>query len=176
MQPFFCSSCGKQNAPDARFCIHCAVAITPPIQPQFSIQPAPILATRQQRKKIQLSTILILAAIIGSVIWLVSLMGGRERDRATAPPSPPAPPRRQTAQKPVRSLNLEKYNAITTGMKQEEVEKILGSKGKQMYDLKDGTGSKSMYAWQEGEAAILSMIQITFINGKVHDKSQFGLE
>jgi hypothetical protein len=35
MQPFYCSSCGKQNAPDAKFCNECAkpMAYAPPIEP-----------------------------------------------------------------------------------------------------------------------------------------------
>jgi hypothetical protein len=89
---------------------------------------------------------------------------------------PPAAPASITPSKPARQLTMAKYNQITVGMTQPEVESLLGFKGKQKYDARDSTSSSSIYSWEEGEPAERGTIQITFINGKVHDKFQYNLD
>lgn len=191
MQSFICSSCGKQNESGAKFCNNCArpmfySADESPVDHQQAPQPV-----KPNSSPISFSKIVVLVVCGLLLLWFISwsyqnnfgsmrgainsFMGWKD---APQKPLQSLPPKSNSsiAEKPPRNLNLWKYNGITTGMKQEEVEKILGSKGKQTYDATDRTGSMSMYTWEEGEAATKCMIQITFINRKVHDKTQFGLE
>jgi hypothetical protein len=180
--PVFCMSCGKPNAPDARCCYGYNQLLVQAPQMQAYQQPMPV------KKSSGLTTFIILGVFGLLLFWFItwsyrndfgairqtinSFMGWKDTPAQLTPP----PSKASTPEKPPSNLNLWKYEAIKTGMKQEEVEKILGSKGTQIFDSSDRTGSMTSYTWKEGEAATACMIQITFINKKVHDKSQFGLE
>lgn len=84
----------------------------------------------------------------------------------------PAPNSNNTKAQP--TLTLEKYNRITVGMKLQQVEEILGSKGKEEYT--PANDSKIVYTWDEGLPSDLRLIRVTFVNEKVQDKSQSGLQ
>jgi hypothetical protein len=171
----FCSACGKRNPSDAKFCNNCAKPMTAQ-QPWTSVQ------TNWQNQgwwKSQ-STGIKATIVIGSLFFLFCVAGlfileKRDEDRQSQTTTSTST-RNSIVQKPYRNLNLWKYNGITTGMTQAEVERILGSKGNQTVDSSDGSGATTSFTWQEGEGANTCMIRITYINGKVHEKSQTGLE
>jgi hypothetical protein len=68
---------------------------------------------------------------------------------------------------------MAKYDQIKNGMKKDEVERILGSKGTELSSSGSGEYSFSMYQWK-GED--YSSITIMFQKDKVYSKSQYGLK
>jgi hypothetical protein len=151
----------------------------PPYQQPYNPQ-------QQPQKKAGLSTGLKLA--IGGCLLLVVLGGGflvacgvwiktvskelKDSNLSGTGSVNPAPDSNGT--KPQPNLTLEKYNRITNGMKLQEVEEILGSKGVEEYT--PANNSKIVYTWDEGLPSALRIIRITFVNEKVQDKIQSGLE
>ncbi|HLO42027.1 MAG TPA: hypothetical protein VK176_13455 [Phycisphaerales bacterium] len=80
-------------------------------------------------------------------------------------------------------VTLDNYNAITTGMTQSQVEKLLGGKGEKQEvggvsigadGLASGAKQASnhtVYVWKQDRAEI----SVTFVDGKMVDKGQSGL-
>ncbi len=68
------------------------------------------------------------------------------------------------------------YNKIQKGMDYKQVAAIIGSPGENAGDFKDGGGTITLYRWtgksDEGEWTLSAKFQ----NGKLADKSQFGLK
>ena len=69
---------------------------------------------------------------------------------------------------------MDKYNQVETGMTYDEVVAIMGGDGKLSSDTKIAGVSSKLYMW-DGEN-IASNCSITFSDGKVSSKSQFGLD
>ena len=76
-------------------------------------------------------------------------------------------------------MTLEEFNAIQTGMSYDEVTSIVGSSGTLMSESSIGEGTdfyvKTQMFDYEGNA-MFSSANVTFQNGEVVMKSQFGLE
>lgn len=69
---------------------------------------------------------------------------------------------------------MDKYNQVETGMTYDEVVAIMGGDGELSSDTKIAGVSSKLYMW-DGEN-IASNCSITFSDGKVSSKSQFGLD
>lgn len=67
-------------------------------------------------------------------------------------------------------MTVEEFHLLENGMTHEEVANIAGSKG----ELIDHSGERAMYIF-EGEFAG-SFVTIVFVNGKLYEKIQVGLE
>jgi hypothetical protein len=153
----------------------------PPYQQPYNPQ-------QQPQKKPGLSTGLKLA--IGGCLLLVVLGGGfmvacgvwiktvskelKDSNLSGTGSVTASPDSNDTIAQP--TLTMEKYNRITNGMKLHEVEEILGSKGKQLSGPINNNNAKIIYTWQEGEATTTRIIRITFVNEKVQEKSQSGVQ
>ena len=73
---------------------------------------------------------------------------------------------------PASDINLEKYNQIENGMAYEEVKNIIGSDGTSISAASFGDTTSEIYQWTDGK---FGNATISFVNGKVSSKSQFGL-
>lgn len=76
------------------------------------------------------------------------------------------------------TISLSEFNKISTGMTYEDVVEIIGSKGNVLSEVDLGIGSQyktSIYMW-DGEGTLGANANITFQNGKVVTKAQFGLK
>lgn len=69
---------------------------------------------------------------------------------------------------------MDKYNQVETGMTYDEVVAIMGGDGELSSDTEIAGVSSKLYMW-DGEN-IASNCSITFSDGKVSSKSQFGLD
>lgn len=69
---------------------------------------------------------------------------------------------------------MDKYNQVETGMTYDEVVAIMGGDGELSSDTEIAGVSSKLYMW-DGED-IASNCSITFSDGKVSSKSQFGLD
>lgn len=69
---------------------------------------------------------------------------------------------------------MDKYNRVETGMTYDEVVAIMGGDGELSSDTEIAGVSSKLYMW-DGEN-IASNCSITFSDGKVSSKSQFGLD
>lgn len=69
---------------------------------------------------------------------------------------------------------IDKYNQVETGMTYDEVVAIMGGDGELSSDTEIAGVSSKLYMW-DGEN-IASNCSITFSDGKVSSKSQFGLD
>lgn len=72
-------------------------------------------------------------------------------------------------------LNLEKFNKIETGMTYEQVVEIIGEEGTILSESEIANIKTAIYSWY-GEGSIGANANITFQNGKVTAKAQFGLK
>ena len=68
-------------------------------------------------------------------------------------------------------ITLDKFNQIQTGMTYEEVVAIIGEEGTLSSESSYGDYSSKIYSWSNG----IANATISFSNGKVSAKSQFGL-
>lgn len=76
------------------------------------------------------------------------------------------------------TISISEFNKISTGMTYDEVVEIIGSKGNVLSEVDLGLGARyktSIYMW-DGEGSIGANANITFQNGKVVTKAQFGLK
>ncbi len=68
-------------------------------------------------------------------------------------------------------ITIDKFNQIQTGMTYEEVVAIIGEEGTVSSESSFGDSSMKIYSWSNG----IANATISFTNGKVSAKSQFGL-
>lgn len=72
-------------------------------------------------------------------------------------------------------LNLEKFNKIETGMTYEQVVTIIGEEGTVLSESEISNIKTIIYSWY-GKGSIGANANVTFQNGKVISKAQFGLK
>ena len=72
-------------------------------------------------------------------------------------------------------LNLEKFNKIETGMTYDQVVEIIGEEGTVLSESEIANIKTAIYSWY-GEGSIGANANVTFQNGKVTAKAQFGLK
>ena len=72
-------------------------------------------------------------------------------------------------------LNLEKFNKIETGMTYNQVVEIIGEEGTVLSETEIANIKTIIYSWY-GEGSIGANANVTFQNGKVTAKAQFGLK
>lgn len=69
-------------------------------------------------------------------------------------------------------LDMAAFSAIKTGMDFEQVVAIAGKPSQQLSELELAGIHSAVYSWESG----FSSMQITFSNGQVASKAQFGLK
>ena len=80
-----------------------------------------------------------------------------------------------TVEQKQEKLNLEKFNKIETGMTYQQVVDIIGEEGTVLSESEIANIKTIIYSWNE-EGSIGANANITFQNGKVTAKAQFGLK
>ena len=80
-----------------------------------------------------------------------------------------------TIEQKQEKLNLEKFNKIETGMTYAQVVEIIGEEGTVLSESEIANIKTTIYSWY-GEGSIGANANITFQNGKVTAKAQFGLK
>lgn len=80
-----------------------------------------------------------------------------------------------TTIKKEEKLNLEKFNKIETGMTYKQVVEIIGEEGTVLSEAEIANIKTVIYSWY-GEGNIGANANVTFQNGKVTAKAQFGLK
>lgn len=71
-------------------------------------------------------------------------------------------------------ISLAQYNSIETGMSYDDVVNLLGGEGSLLSDTDISGSTSQVYQWNG--ASLGANATITFSNGKVMSKAQFGLE
>ncbi len=71
-------------------------------------------------------------------------------------------------------ITLEQYNSIETGMSYDEVVSLLGGEGSLLSDSEISDNTSQVYQWNG--TSLGANATVTFSNGKVMSKAQFGLE
>ena len=71
-------------------------------------------------------------------------------------------------------ISLEQYNSIETGMSYDDVVGLLGGEGTLLSDTNISNSTSQIYQWSG--SSLGSNATITFSDGKVMSKAQFGLE
>lgn len=82
----------------------------------------------------------------------------------------------RAAEAAAKELTMAKYNSIRTGMSEADVAGILGGPGEELSSNRFGQGTQfdvatRLLQWSQG----IKNIHVTFQNGKVVQKAQFGL-
>ncbi|MDA2738393.1 DUF3862 domain-containing protein [Bacillus cereus group sp. Bc015] len=72
-------------------------------------------------------------------------------------------------------INKAEFEQIQNGMSYEEVVAIIGNEGELQSESEVGNYKTQLYTWK-GESGIGSNANVTFQNGKVQAKAQFGLK
>lgn len=72
------------------------------------------------------------------------------------------------------TVTAEQYDKVQTGMTYDEVKKIMGGDGESLSETEIAGQTAEMYTWSGGSLG--SNCTISFTNGEVSAKSQFGLE
>ncbi|HEF5065752.1 hypothetical protein [Bacillus paramobilis] len=72
-------------------------------------------------------------------------------------------------------INKEEFVKIQNGMTLDEVRNIIGNEGELQSEAGEGEYKSSIYGW-EGERGYGSNASVTFQDGKVTGKAQFGLK
>lgn len=91
-------------------------------------------------------------------------------DKSEKTSSTPAPS--ETA-----GVTMENFSKLKTGMKYDEVVKILGKEGEVLSENEMGGYRTVMYKWDgEGDSSWGANMNAMFQNGKLVSKSQFGLK
>ncbi|MGI8495224.1 MAG: DUF3862 domain-containing protein, partial [Pyrinomonadaceae bacterium] len=96
--------------------------------------------------------------------------------KATVPPQANNPT--ADAKKPTESVAvvLATFDKIQKGMTYAQVAAIIGSPGENAGSFKDETGAMTLYRWTGKAEKGEWILSAKFENGKLADKSQFGLK
>jgi len=125
-------------------------------------------------------TILVILAAVLSVIVIAccgDLSGGGEEPAPVAPAEPAepaAPAPAPVPEAPAGGVTLDNFTKIQTGMTYAEVCEIFGSPGEMMMQTEILGTTSETYSWDASSG--FGNCTITFTNGKVQSKAQFGLE
>ncbi|MGD2330698.1 hypothetical protein [Bacillus amyloliquefaciens] len=74
-----------------------------------------------------------------------------------------------------KTISMDEFKKIENGMSKEEVEKIIGSAGTLDSSAGDGQYKTEIYSW-DGDPGFGANANVTFQDGKVQGKAQFGLD
>ncbi|WP_353856764.1 hypothetical protein [Bacillus sp. Bos-x628] len=86
-------------------------------------------------------------------------------------------PKKEEPKKEVKksTISMAEFDSIENGMTMAEVNKIIGGKGSLLSSAGSGTYETKIYQW-DGDAGWGANANVTFQNGKVMAKAQFGLD
>jgi hypothetical protein len=120
--------------------------------------------------------------LIGCLITVACLgiIGLSEGKSTGAAPSveTPVTPRSEApvteAPKPSGAVTLANFNKVQTGMTYGEVSKVFGNPGELTVQSEFGGYKSEIYSWKAARG--FGSATVTFMNGKVQSKAQFGLE
>lgn len=125
--------------------------------------------------------IVVVALLLIACLITVACLGliGMSGEKSTAPsvetpvsPSTEAPV--TEAPQPSGGVTLANFNKIQTGMKYEEVASIFGDPGELTAQSEFGGFKSEIYSWDAEKG--FGSASVTFMNGEVQSKAQFGLE
>jgi hypothetical protein len=126
-------------------------------------------------------TIFVIVAAFLSVIVIAccgDLSGGGEEPPAPVTPAEPAEPSAPAPapvpEAPAGGVTMANFNKVQTGMTYAEVCGIFGGPGEMMAQSEFMGTSSEIYSWDASSG--FGNCTITFMNGKVQSKAQFGLE
>ncbi|MDE1381218.1 hypothetical protein PVN23_21735 [Bacillus licheniformis] len=74
-----------------------------------------------------------------------------------------------------KTISMEEFEKIENGMTKEEVEKLIGGAGTLDSSAGEGQYKTEIYSW-EGDTGFGANANVTFQDGKVQGKAQFGLD
>jgi hypothetical protein len=188
LQPIYCSSCGKPNAPNAKFCNECAKPLydATPAQQQQPYQHPGQQGVKPKRFSIGsiLFWIISLGAIFYFITWsyernfgqmratIDSFMGWKPTP-ATKPLYEIPPPASSNTPKPDRTISMGQFNRLQSGMSYMEVIGVLGKEGNKVAESPKGKDQSMSYRWEAGG---LASVSATFQNDKLVSKKQYGLD
>jgi hypothetical protein len=125
-------------------------------------------------------TILVIVAAVLSVIVIAccgDLGGEREEPSAPvapAPAEPAAPAPAPVPEAPTGGVTLANFTEVQTGMTYAEVCEIFGCPGELTMQTEIMGMTSEMYSWDASSG--FGNCTISFMNGEVQSKAQFGLE
>jgi len=110
----------------------------------------------------------------GLILWRSRSTPTEPQKEKTSSTPPVAEPSRTTAKNDkAGSVTRDKFDRIKVGMMKNEVEKIMGSPGNEIYNGKGGDTSFLLLQWADEK---FNTILINFENEKVTSKSEVGLD
>lgn len=115
--------------------------------------------------KHKIITFILIVVVIGGIVGASG--GGNQSNNSTQTGT--------TAIQSQEKLNLEKFNKIETGMSYDQVVEIIGEEGTVLSESEIANIKTIVYSWY-GEGSVGANANITFQNGKVTSKAQFGLK
>lgn len=142
-----CKECGTEVSSSAKVCPKCGKD-----QRNFFV-------------KHKVITFLLVVIVLGAV---VGASGSETKNNNSTQTS-------TTVEQKQEKLNLEKFNKIETGMTYEQVVEIIGEEGTVLSESETANIKITIYSWY-GEGSIGANANVTFQNGKVTTKAQFGLK
>ncbi|MFX5502496.1 hypothetical protein ACM5ME_21240 [Bacillus subtilis] len=74
-----------------------------------------------------------------------------------------------------KTISMDEFKKIENGMSKEEVEKLIGGAGTLDSSAGEGQYKTEIYSW-EGDTGFGANANVTFQDGKVQGKAQFGLD
>lgn len=180
-----CPQCQVDNGAQAAFCQRCGFNFQAQQQTQQQAPPT---------TKNKLSTPLIVIGVVVGVCGLCGIIGGigaiiqknqpaqiaqtntnvgNTTPSTTIEAKPTVTAKATPAlQKDASGVTIENFNKLKTGMKYEDVVKILGSEGTVISESEVAGYKTVMYQWKGGYVANMNCM---FQNGKMMSKAQFGL-
>ena len=112
-------------------------------------------------------TFILVVIILGVVVGATGSESGNKTNNSTVTSA--------TAEQKQEKLNYEKFNKIQTGMTYQQVVDIIGEDGTVLSESEIANIKTTIYSWY-GEGSIGANANVTFQNGKVTSKAQFGLK
>ena len=114
--------------------------------------------------------------IIIIALFIIGSIGGKKSDDSTTQESSSTSTSTESTSSPakeVTGLTEEKYDSIQTGMTYDEVVAIIGEDGENIFETEIGCVKTVIYKWEASES--WGNATITFSDGKVVNKAQFGV-
>jgi len=121
--------------------------------------------------------ILLIACLI--TVTCFGLIGMSEKTSTAPAPSGETPVAPKTeapapSPEPSRAVTLANFGKVQTGMTYSEVSDIFGGPGELTAQSEFGGFKNEIYSWAPDKG--FGSVTVTFMNGKVQSKAQFGLE
>lgn len=168
-----CRSCGVMNKAGSTFCSSCGKNLITDNLPKKST-PNNVQTKKKKKKKHKFHPIFFIVGILMIIMALLMMIEDAMRSGKLEVTVNTPTTESSSSPENTEGINADKFNQIQNGMTYDEVVAIIGEDGTSISESELADIKTEIYEWQSHDG--WGNANITFQNGKVVNKAQFGVD